>query len=215
MFTGIIEAIGTIKKINTNLNSSQIVIEMDNFFNDLKLGDSIAVNGVCLTIVEIQNNQFTVDVSPETLTKSTLKNSRIHEILNLERAMRIDNRFNGHIVSGHVDGIGIIESKTVLNNSIIYNFKIDSSLIKYIALKGSIAIDGISLTISSIKKNNFEVSIIPFTLKHTTLNLKKIGDSVNIECDILCKYIERLINYNSQKEDSTITSNFLKNYGFI
>jgi riboflavin synthase len=215
MFTGIIEEVGTIKSIKKGEKSAQLRIQGDVIFQDLHLGDSVAVNGVCLTVTGFENHIFTADVMHETLSRSSLSDLKNGKPVNLERAMPANGRFGGHIVSGHIDGIGKIITIEKDDNAIWYTIDTSPSVIKYIVEKGSIAIDGISLTVAKVSKNNFSVSIIPHTARFTTLNQKTIGDIVNLENDVVGKYIEKFLNQQPEtKAESSITKEFLIKFGF-
>ena len=181
----------------------------------LKIGDSVAVNGVCLTASEISGNTFTADVMNETFHRSSLSELKSGSPVNLERAMAADGRFGGHIVAGHVDGTGIITNIKKDDNAVWYTISADSSIMKYIIEKGSVAIDGISLTVAEVLKDSFSVSVIPHTAKETILSQKKLGDTVNLENDLVGKYVEKLLNFNhDEKPKSRITREFLANAGF-
>lgn len=194
MFTGIIEEIGTIRRMEKGAFSAVLTIEGRIIFGDLKIGDSVAVNGVCLTATTVEKNLFTADVMHETLRRSSLSNLRSGSHVNLERAMAADGRFGGHMVSGHIDGTGTIKGIERDENAIRYTVTAGSHLLRYIIPKGSIAIDGISLTVVSIDANSFQVSIIPHTAKATTLSERRIGDTVNLENDLIGKYVEKLFD---------------------
>ena len=216
MFTGIIEDIGTVKAIQRGAKSVLLTIQSDKIMKDVSLGDSIAVNGVCLTATSIGKDFFTADVMPETMNRSSLGNLKAGSPVNLERAMPADGRFGGHIVSGHIDGTGIISEIERDDNAVWYTVKTDKDILKYIVEKGSIAIDGISLTVAYVDDNEFKVSIIPHTLKQTILGFKKQGDKVNLENDIIGKYVERLLSFKSEKsKDKGIDMNTLLENGFI
>ncbi len=209
MFTGIIEEIGTI--INLSLN--KITIQANIVLSDMVLGDSIAVNGVCLTVTEKTNSSFSAQISPETRTKTTLSELHIQQKVNLERAMPINGRFGGHIVLGHVDSVGTVNRIVEQGQFSFWYFKVSQSICKYIVPKGSIAIDGISLTVVDIIDDIFSVAIIPSTRNNTNLQFLNVGDKVNLETDIIGKYIERLlIPYNPQTK---ISETFLKEHGFL
>ncbi|MGM0379040.1 MAG: riboflavin synthase [Bacillota bacterium] len=212
MFTGIIEEIGKVKELNRSRNSAVIEINAKKVLKGTKLGQSIAVNGICLTVTNITESSFKVDVMPETMKSSNLKDLKINEHVNLERAMQVNDRFDGHIVSGHVDGVGKIMNITKNENAFIYKMKIDNSLNKYIIKKGSITIDGISLTVVDIKNDEVKVSIIPTTQDETILKYKQVGSIVNIECDMIGKYIEKML---PNKESKKIDKNFLSKNGFM
>ena len=215
MFTGIIEEIGTISAVRRNPLEAKLTIFAEKIFSDLKIGDSVAVNGVCLTASEISGNTFTADVMNETFHRSSLSELKSGSPVNLERAMAADGRFGGHIVAGHVDGTGIITNIRKDDNAVWYTISADSSIMKYIIEKGSVAVDGISLTVAEVLKDSFSVSVIPHTAKETILSQKKLGDTVNLENDLVGKYVEKLLNFNhDEKPKSRITREFLANAGF-
>jgi len=215
MFTGIIEEIGIIKNVKKNNKSSIITIQGKKIFEDINIGDSISVNGVCLTVTTFSNEIFTADVMNETLSRSSLSSLQNGSYVNLERAISASGRFGGHIVSGHIDGTGKIIKIKRDDNAIWYTVTVEDNLIKYIVEKGSIAIDGISLTVANVNENSFSVSIIPHTSQETILSHRLVGDIVNIENDIIGKYVEKLITFEKNKKDeSNITMDFLINNGF-
>lgn len=217
MFTGIIEEIGTIKNINTNGVSAQLNIASNLVLEGTKIGDSIAVNGVCLTVTSLTSNSFTADIMAETLRRSNLGNLLPQSKVNLERAMIANGRFGGHIVSGHIDGTGTIIETKPEGNAVWVKIKTSSEILKYIIQKGSITIDGISLTVAKITDQDFSVSIIPHTAENTTLLQKKVGEVVNLENDIVGKYVEKLLSFqnkNQEKPQSRITEEFLRQNGF-
>ncbi|TCW32508.1 riboflavin synthase alpha chain [Thermohydrogenium kirishiense] len=199
MFTGIIEEIGKVKMIQRG-DITKIAIECEKVLDGTAIGDSIAVNGVCLTVTNVGKNLFTADLMRETLKSSNLGNLKIGSMVNLERALSISGRLNGHIVTGHVDTVGTIVNKNRIMNSNVFKIKIDERYSKYVVSKGSIAVDGISLTVVEALASYFTVSVIPHTELNTTLNFKRIGDSVNIEVDILSKYAEKLLLKKGMKE---------------
>jgi|TARA_B100000530_G_scaffold167082_1_gene105273 riboflavin synthase len=217
MFTGIVQAIGKLKKGNPLL----IIEILDQPF-DMQIGDSIAVDGICLTVKEISNNQFKVDVSEETLKKTTLgEKSNINQIVNLEPALRISDRLGGHIVSGHIDGLGKVENIEKLEKSWLLSIKWQNkNFSKYIVDKGSICVNGISLTIAKSENEGeiFTIAIIPHTWENTNLKNLAIGDSVNLEGDALIKYVEKLLKFNknidSENFPQEISSNWLKENGW-
>lgn len=216
MFTGLIEEIGTVKNISKGSKSAQITINADKVLEDIKLGDSISTNGVCLTVIKYDKNSFTIDVMPETINKSNLKFINIGSKVNLERALRLGDRLGGHLVSGHVDGTGLINNITEDDNATIVTIKAPNDVLKYVVQKGSIAIDGTSLTVVSVDKETFKVSIIPLTKDETTLLSKKVGEVVNLECDMIGKYVEKLLSFeNKNDRKSSIDMNFLKENGFL
>lgn len=212
MFTGIVEEIGIIKNIRRGTKSSVLTIEGEVIFDDLKLGDSVAVNGVCLTVTTINKNTITADVMFETLNRSSLGTLNIGSKVNLERAMSANGRFGGHIVSGHIDGTGKIINKKKVDNAILYYVSADKKILNLIIEKGSIAIDGISLTIVEITNSYFSVSIIPHTLSNTILTQKNIGDIVNLENDCIGKYVKKLLS--TEEKSSNITEELLIKNGF-
>ncbi|HCQ89567.1 MULTISPECIES: riboflavin synthase [unclassified Clostridium] len=214
MFTGIIEEIGTIKSVRNGSKSSILTIECKEILEDTKIGDSIAVNGVCLTVTDMAKDGFTADVMSETMNRSTLGNIGSGSKVNLERAMLANGRFGGHMVSGHIDGIGCISHIRRDDNAVWYTITTDKKQLCYIVEKGSIAIDGISLTIACVDEEGFKVSIIPHTQKETILSYKKIGDKVNLECDMVGKYIEKLLKSKESENNSKITEQFLIEHGF-
>ena len=212
MFTGIVEEIGTVKKIARG-QKAYLEIQADKIFSDIHIGDSIAVNGVCLTVTGFSGKVFTADVMNETFSRSSLGSLKTGSHVNLERAMSANGRFGGHIVSGHIDGTGKIINIKKDGNAVWYKISADENIIKYTVEKGSIAIDGISLTVARVEKDNFSVSIIPHTSEETILSEKKAGDTVNLENDIIGKYVERFLNFD-KTEKSDITRDFLAKYGF-
>jgi riboflavin synthase len=207
MFTGIIEETGTVKNI-IHGTFTKIVIKCNKVLEGTKIGDSIAVNGVCLTVTNMSNESFVADVMPETMRASNLKDLQIGNIVNLERALQVGRRMGGHIVTGHIDCVGKIIDKRQEKNAFIFKIAINKEFTKYIARKGSIAVDGISLTVVEDGYDYFTVSVIPHTMLKTTLGYKGVGDSVNIEVDILSKYVEKLIGKKDIKD-------LLKENGFI
>ena len=223
MFTGIIEETGIIAGIKKGAQSSVLTIKGNVIFSDLKLGDSVAVNGVCLTASSISGDTFTADVMHETLNRSGLGSLRQGSRVNLERAMAADGRFGGHIVSGHIDGTGKISDIKKDDNAVWYTVNAGAGLMKYIVEKGSITIDGISLTVAEVGTDYFKVSIIPHTASVTTLGERKPGDSVNLENDIIGKYVEKLLYSGGSANDShggadpgsgKISLEFLRQNGF-
>ena len=210
MFTGIIEGIGVVKKITTKGEDALLEIDTSMNLDDIKTGDSIAISGACLTVTEISDRGFIADVSAETLAKTTLESLKRGDKVNLEKALRLNSFLGGHLVLGHVDGVGSICERLEKSNSIIFGVEIDKQLSKYVVQKGSIAVDGISLTVNRCEKNRFYVNIIPNTARATTLESKRVRDPVNIETDILGKYIEKLLN-----PDKEIDMAFLSEHGFL
>lgn len=215
MFTGIIEEVGEVYSINKGTKSCSLTIKAKKIMQDIKLGDSICTNGVCLTVTSFNNNYFTLDVTPETIFRTNLNKLSVGDFVNLERALSLTSRLGGHIVLGHVDGVGVIESIKREENGLFIEIKAPSNILKYTVEKGSIAIDGISLTISSLSEHSFTVCVIPHTKEETTLIYKKVGHSVNLECDIMGKYIEKfLLKEDREQKDSKVDLNFLSKHGF-
>ncbi len=216
MFTGLIEEIGTVKKIVYGSSSAEITIRASKIMDDVKLGDSISTNGICLTVTSFTGNDFTVDAMPETMKVTNLKNLRNGSRVNLERALKVGDRFGGHMVSGHVDGTGRILDFMEDDNAIWVEISAARDILKYIIHKGSITIDGTSLTVASLDKESFKVSIIPLTQEETTLTSKKMGEEVNLECDLVGKYIERLAMFKEEEKEEKkgIDTDFLKENGF-
>ena len=215
MFTGIVEETGSIKNIKRGAASAELSIEASKVLEDVALGDSIAVNGVCLTVTDFSGSMFTADVMHETLDRSSLGALRPGSPVNLERAMKADGRFGGHIVSGHIDGTGHISNISRDDNAIWYTIDTSGDILRYIVEKGSIAIDGISLTVASVDESSFKVSIIPHTAANTILAVKKVGEVVNLENDIIGKYVEKLMRTaENETEESCITEAFLIENGF-
>ncbi|WP_342561870.1 riboflavin synthase [Paenibacillus sp. FSL R7-0345] len=221
MFTGLIEEIGVLRGVSSGGEMMVLNIGASLIMSDLKIGDSVAVNGVCLTATTISEHSFTVDVMPQTYRNSNLKELRSGSRMNLERAMAAGGRFGGHIVQGHVDGTGEIRSVKRDQNAVVFEITPDrESLFKYIIPKGSITLDGISLTVVGTSSSAFTVSIIPHTLGETVLAHKRPGDSINIECDVLGKYVDHLLHYrgadNKEEESSSrISHDFLAANGFV
>ena len=216
MFTGIIEEVGVIKSIRMGAESAVITIEADKVMEDIHLGDSIALNGVCLTVTSFDSHTYCVDIMHESLKRTNLGMMKGGSRVNLERAMPADGRFGGHIVAGHVDGTGIVTSMEKDDNAVWIYVRTEPSVLKYIVEKGSITIDGISLTVAKVDAQSFAVSVIPHTGTHTTLLEKKPGDTVNLETDIIGKYVEKLLNFKDSEEKpaSNITMDFLRSQGF-
>lgn len=215
MFTGIIEEVGIIRQIQKGQHSAVLHLQAETILEDLKVGDSVAVNGVCLTATQIHARGFCADVMHETLNRSGLAGLQAGSPVNLERAMAANGRFGGHIVSGHVDGQGQITQVEKDDNAIWYTIRTAPALLRYIVEKGSIAIDGISLTVAGVSADSFSISAIPHTVRATTLCRKGPGDPVNLETDVIGKYVEKLLTPVQEKpKSSTITRDFLEKYGF-
>lgn len=218
MFTGIIEELGIIKEIKRGDKSSKLIIKANKVLKDTKVGDSICTNGVCLTVTNLNDDSFEVDIMAETLRRSNLGYLNIGNKVNLERALTLESRLGGHIVSGHIDGIGKIISFKKEDNATWVTIKSRSEILRYVILKGSITIDGISLTVAYIDENVFKVSIIPYTAQETTLLNKAIGETVNLECDVISKYVEKLMGLEPKEEykkNESLSEAFLRENGFF
>ena len=216
IFTGIIEELGVVKSIAINGASGCITIKAKKVLEGTQLGDSIAVNGTCLTVTSINSDGFSADVMAETVKRTSLSQVGKGDLVNLERAMILNGRFGGHIVSGHIDGTGTITKYTKEENAILVTIKAPDEILDLIVEKGSICIDGISLTVATVSDQDFQVSIIPHTAKETTLIHKKVGSLVNLENDIVGKYIKKLMENNQEeqaKKASGLTMEMLEEYG--
>lgn len=225
MFTGIIEEIGSVRRVAAGSRAGSIEIACRVVVCDARVGDSIAVNGVCLTVTSRSASGFSADVMPETLSRSNLGALRPGDRVNLERAMRADGRFGGHIVSGHIDGVGVVSKIAPDANAVRIGVSAPKAICRLVVEKGSIAIDGVSLTVTDAGASSFEVSVIPHTGEETTLLSKRIGDRVNLECDIIGKYVEKLLFVRSEPdgpgampensaEPQGVTREFLARCGF-
>jgi riboflavin synthase len=214
MFTGIIEDKGRFLRVEYQGQKKRLTLELPMNLTEVQLGDSININGVCLTIVEKRGQTIQLDLSPETLQKTVLGGLKEGDKVNLERALRLTDRLGGHIVTGHIDGIGIIVEKRKEMDFLNFKIRIPKSISKYVVQKGSIAIDGISLTVNESQGEDIQLSLIPYTLEKTTLMDKKVGDQVNVESDVLGKYVEKLLDREDRKSKD-VTFSFLKEHGFI
>ncbi len=216
MFTGIIEETGTVAAVVKGAGCARLTIKAAKIFGDLRLGDSVAVNGVCLTVAELGACSFTADVMNETLSRSGLGQLRAGSAVNLERAMPAGGRFGGHIVSGHIDGTGIIEIKVREGSAVWIRISAPEKIMRYIVEKGSVAIDGISLTVARLDERGFSVSVIPHTGKETTLLSKSPGESVNLENDVIAKYVEKLMGIKEDpgRAEGGVTLELLAKAGF-
>lgn len=218
MFTGIVEEIGFISNIQKTGESYVLTIDAKKVLEDVHLGDSIAVNGVCLTVTSFTGSFFKVDVMPETVKSSSLRSLKRGSHVNLERAMAAGGRFGGHFVSGHIDGTGVIKSKKPFENAVYYEIEPDIEWLKFIVLKGSICVDGTSLTVFGVTESSFTISLIPHTMSETILGEKDTGDVVNIECDMIGKYVGHFLtgttNDQNKKGSSNLTAKFLEDNGF-
>lgn len=213
MFTGIIEEVGAVRHIRMGSASCVITVGAEKVLTDVHIGDSIAVNGTCLTVCSFDGGSFSADVMPETMRRTNLGTLAPGSPVNLERAMAANGRFGGHIVSGHIDGTGQVRSLRREDNAVWVRIAASPDILRYIVEKGSISIDGISLTVASVTAQDFAVSVIPHTGEETTLLHKKPGDIVNLECDILAKYVEKLLGHSTAK--GGITPQFLSEHGFL
>ncbi|EKO3366861.1 riboflavin synthase [Vibrio fluvialis] len=216
MFTGIVEAVGTLTAITPKGEDITISVDAGKLdMGDVKLGDSIATNGVCLTVVEFNSHSYSADLSLETLKKSGFADYKVGDKVNLEKAMLPTTRFGGHIVSGHVDGVGEIVERNPVGRAIEFWVAIPAELSKYVAEKGSITVDGISLTVNDLRKNAFKLTIVPHTTQETTIDHFQVGRKVNLEVDVMARYLERLLNGGRDEQpESRITMEFLQQNGF-
>lgn len=217
MFTGIVEEMGAVTVVERTLAGTRMTLLASTIMSDLKIGDSVSVNGTCLTVVSREERSFVVEVSPETLSVTTLGQLGAGAPVNLERAMKLNERIGGHLVAGHVDGVGTIRSRHQEGNAIFFTIQAPGDVLKYCVVKGSITVDGISLTINDVTSEGFSVAIIPHTAKVTTLGLKQVNDSVNLESDLIGKYVERLLQERSQLPTATpiIDKDYLQRRGLI
>ncbi|MEX2105044.1 MAG: riboflavin synthase [Bacilli bacterium] len=219
MFTGIVEEVGKLARLDRRGEAYQLTFEVQGILEDVKLGDSISVNGICLTVTHFSSHLFTVDAVPETVRQTNLSGLNRGSTVNLERAMKADGRFGGHFVSGHIDGTAIITRRTVEENAVVFTFSPDDiRMLKYIIPKGSVAIDGISLTVMGLDHTGFQVSVIPHTMEQTTLLSKQKGDKINLECDMIGKYIEKFVSHQveqSKHTSSLLDERFLVDNGFM
>ena len=217
MFTGIVEAVGQLTAITPKGEDVTITVNVGKLdMSDVKLGDSIATNGVCLTVVDFNDTSYSADLSLETLKKSGFADCKAGDKVNLEKAMLPTTRFGGHIVSGHVDGVGEIVERNIVGRAIEFWVKLPEELNKYVAEKGSITVDGISLTVNDLRKNAFKLTIVPHTTQETTIDSFQVGRKVNLEVDVLARYLERLLQGREQAKqpESRLTMEFLQQNGF-
>jgi len=219
MFTGLIEDLGEIVQIGKRENSFQLTIASHFDLDTHDIGASISVDGVCLTVVELNKQKFTVDVSPETLERTTLHKRKRGDFVNLERALRMSDRLGGHLVTGHIDGVGVIKSIDKKENSLVVLIEAPKGISPYLIEKGSVGLDGISLTINNVTGNSFSVNIIPHTARITTMDRRKVGDEINIETDLIGKYVKNFLKEsgliaNEKGKSPSIDYNFLNKHGF-
>jgi riboflavin synthase len=218
MFTGIVEEMGVVRSLDSSLAGSRLSILAETILDDLAVGASVSVSGVCLTVVTVGEREFTVELSPETLSVTMLGTLASGIPVNLERAMRMNERIGGHLVAGHVDAVGSIRDRRQEGTSTILTIEAPADVLRYCVAKGSVAIDGISMTINDVSDRSFSVVVIPHTAKMTTLGLKKIGDAVNLETDLIGKYVERLLQERGQqppKPAPVIDRDYLKKRGLL
>ena len=215
MFTGIVEEIGAIRQVNYGVHSGELIIAARKVLEGTQIGDSIAVNGICLTVTKIFSQSFSVDVMHETLSRTALARLNVGSRVNLERALPVDGRFGGHIVSGHIDGIGEIIKIQRDDNAIWYIIQTTAEILRYVVEKGSVTLDGISLTVAKVESDRFSVSAIPHTVAATILGDRRQGDLVNLETDIIGKYVEKLLRSPIDKQEKQgISRDFLLQHGF-
>lgn len=215
MFTGLIQSIGEVRSLDRRGDAATLTVASHMAAEDLVLGESIAVNGACLTVVRWDTASFTVDVSPETLTSTTLETLRAGTKVNLERALKLSDRLGGHLVTGHIDSIGAVLQRSQQHNAACFKFSASPETLRYIVAKGSVAIDGISLTVNGVDAESFRVSVIPHSLEQTCLKERQKGDVVNIETDLIGRYVERFLGAQPEAEPSSISRDFLARNGFL
>jgi len=214
MFTGIIEEIGTIEKVSPISGGMRLTIRAKKIIEDIAVNDSICINGVCLTATRVNDNSFQVDAVGATLDKSTFNRIKADALVNLERSVRLSDRLGGHLVQGHVNGIGTISEIKKLGENYLVKIIIPEELERYLIKEGSIAINGISLTIADLNSNEISISVIPHTWQNTNLKDKKVNEKVNVEIDILAKYVEKLLTKRNDNSDKNITEGWLKELGY-
>lgn len=216
MFTGLVAELGTVHLLRREGSSYHLTVSAAKVMHNLKIGDSVAVNGACLTVVNINDQQFTADVMPETVRLTNIGSLQAGDKVNLERTLRLCDGLDGHIVSGHVEGLGTITGKKPEGIAVAVRIDTEARLLKYIIPKGSIAIDGISLTVTKVDDCGFSVAIIPHTAKETTLGFKNVGDKVNLETDIIGKYVEKMLGLGDNKQTAAVLNkNMLMENGFL
>jgi riboflavin synthase len=213
MFTGLVEGVGEITEMRRMAEGLRLAVAPPFPVAELTLGESVAVSGACLTVVKMEGRAFLVEVSPETLARSTLSDKKVGDRVNMERALRLGDRLGGHLVTGHVDGPGVLRERKAGPEHLALSFEMPASLAPLVIEKGSIAVDGVSLTVNAVYDHTFAVNIIPFTAKDTTLADLKVGDRVNLETDIIGKYVARLLGPHLAK--TGLTEEFLARHGFL
>jgi riboflavin synthase len=215
MFTGIIEGLGTIAGVRPAGQGKRLTIQADFSLQGTRLGDSIAVNGACLTAVHLADRRFEADVSPETIARTALAEVRTGERVNLERSLRLSDRIDGHLVAGHVDGTGVIASRQPVGNAVVVTIDAPEELTRHMIVKGSVAVDGVSLTINTLEAGSFAVAVIPHTSALTTIGFKPAGERVNIETDMIGKYVEKFLSARNEPKPSAITLELLARTGYL
>ncbi|MDN5293539.1 MAG: riboflavin synthase [Eubacteriales bacterium] len=216
MFTGLVEEMGTLLRVEGGNDFLRLVIRAEKIMADLKLGDSVAVNGVCLTVTNLGGNFFHADVMAETMRKTNLGSLKPGDGVNLERALKLSDRLGGHLVSGHIDGVGTIVRQEREGIAVVTEIEAPREVLRYLVPKGSVAVDGISLTVVDVKEGAFTVSLIPHTIKSTTLQFKKPGDAVNLEADLIAKYVEKFLRQKEERQAKTgLTLETLREAGFL
>lgn len=215
MFTGLIEDVGTLKEIRMTSDHAAVTVSTSLPMAELNLGESISVNGVCLTVTSFGDGVFTADVSPETMRRTSLGHLSRGAAVNLERALRLSDRLGGHLVTGHVDGLGKIVERRQEGNAWVFRFQVDTALASVLIEKGSVAIDGISLTVNDVSEDSFSLAIIPHTLDKTTLQHRQVGDEVNVETDLIGKYVARFMRGGGSGKPTGVTLDTLAKHGFL
>ena len=215
MFTGLIEAVGTVRRLESSGAAARLTVSAPLPASEIRLGDSIAVNGVCLTVTAMSGDLFTFDVSPETLAHTSLRQTSPGTTVNLERALRLGDRLGGHIVTGHVDCLATVVERCEESGNIVFSFRLPPEHARYLVAKGSVTVDGASLTVNAVRRDGFSVNIIPHTARETILHLLRPGREVNIECDILAKYVERLLGARGGGEPAGLSLELLAKSGFL
>lgn len=233
MFTGLVEEIAIVRSVVRTANSARISISANKILEDIHLGDSIAVNGICLTVTDFGHGWFSVDAVPETVRRTNLRMAKAGSRINVERAMQLNSRFGGHIVSGHIDGVGILKTRRDEDIAVVLTYETSPDVLRYVVSKGSICVNGVSLTVMDVDESSFSVSVIPHTGRNSSLLDGRIGDVVNLECDVIAKYLEKLVGRQTsgggldsnqsasvwgqrqEKKQSRITMNFLQENGFL
>lgn len=213
MFTGIIEELGVVRRMDWLRGRLRLKVEAERVLDDLTLGDSLSINGVCLTVVDLDSGSFGVDAVEETVRRTTLGHLHVGERVNLERALRLYDRLGGHIVTGHIDGVGTVRSRRRQGASILLSIEVPEELLGYLIVKGSVAVDGVSLTVVDVVGSKFSVSIVPFTADNTTFGFRRVGDRMNVEVDLIGKYVAKLMGSNV-KGKTGITKEWLQEMGF-